>query len=841
MFRTTRLLNLRRLRRQPVRAIISVIAVAAGVALAIAVLVLSTSTSASLRDFGRRLSGPTALRVVGATSRGGLDATVLATVEKTPGVAAAVPIVQAVTYIADASGNATTVVALGVDCHIQALIGSIGCDQAALTKTPDTAPPLISASLARRLGPSATIRTDLGRRPLRGATTIDRLDTLNSGNVVVYALPVAQRLFVRPGRLDAIYVQPAAGVNVAALRATLQRAVGPWNGVLTASDPPPGSGVVTASFVPLFGLLAFFLMGVAGVLVFNTMSLSLEDRRRDLAVIGALGSRTRTLVGGVVAEAAALGCIGGLLGTGAGILLAHPLTSSLSDFTKKFAGVPITVHATLSALVVGVLIGTLLGALAAWVPARRATRMDVAAELSMRDIRLESAPAARLRRVAVYAVVAAIGVGICWLAQRHGAIEQWQAGIGPFGLIVASVGTLMTMGAAAALVARLAQRFVARSDGATRLGVANLIRDPGRTGVMAVAIGAVVAIAFMVASTHVSIRDAIAHGVRTGSHNEIVVSTLAPNNSINIDAKPSADLARRLARIPGVAALETNATLLTGHTMAGLIGVSAYQRPVFTLSIVEGPPGATVFAQGKVLIGVGLARDKGLRPGSPLQLDTPTGQHTVTVGGVWLNGNYNGHVVDMPLPLFRQLYGDQPTESLGVLPAPGVDVQDLANRIRAAHLDPDLIVDTPSQVVNRASHDIGRQLKTFNALLRAMLFMAFIAVLSTLLLVGAQRRRELGLLAAVGMEPRQLARMTITEALTVGIIGVLLSVIGAVVMNIAFTLLVPIIVGYKDPIRFAFSSMAIWGAVALVVVVAAAALPAWRTSRVEVLEALQYE
>ena len=531
-------------------------------------------------------------------------------------------------------GGNVPVIVFGVDCRVQALIGDIGCSPAALAATRDTAPPFISAALARRLGPDGVLRTDVGRRPLRGAATVGRLDALNGGNVAVYALPVAQRLFDRPGRLDAIYVQPATGANVAALRTTLQKAVGSWNGVLRATDPPPGAGVVTAAFVPLFGLLSLGVLGIAAVLVYNTMSLSLEDRRRDLAVIGALGCRSRTLVGGVVAEGASIGLVGGLLGTLGGVLLAHPLTASLSDFTQKFAGIPIRVHATASAVIIGALLGTALGALAAWVPARRALKMDVAAELSNRDLRADAAPGARVRRVVVYGTLAAAGVGVCWLSQRNGAIEPWQATAAPVGVVLSSAATLMTIGAAAALVARLAQRLVARGDGTTRLGVNNLVRDPGRTGVMAVAVASVVALAFLLSSTHKSIHDAIAHGVASGNQHELVVSTISPNNSLNIDAKASPALQARIAAIPGVDYLDRQVTVLTGHDQAGLIGVHGAEHPQLTLSLVAGSKNPADFAKGRVLIGATLARTRHLRPGSILQLDTPTGRKPVVVGGI---------------------------------------------------------------------------------------------------------------------------------------------------------------------------------------------------------------
>src|SRR4051812_23790827 len=104
MIRSFRLLNLRRLRRQPLRAAIAIIAVAAGVSLALSVVILRSSITYSFEQFGQQVAGPTPLRVIGATNRGGLDPAVIPKIEATQGVEAAVPVVQAVTLAHPAKG-----------------------------------------------------------------------------------------------------------------------------------------------------------------------------------------------------------------------------------------------------------------------------------------------------------------------------------------------------------------------------------------------------------------------------------------------------------------------------------------------------------------------------------------------------------------------------------------------------------------------------------------------------------------------------------------------------------------------------------------------------------------
>ena len=150
-------------------------------------------------------------------------------------------------------------------------------------------------------------------------------------------------------------------------------------------------------------------------------------------------------------------------------------------------------------------------------------------------------------------------------------------------------------------------------------------------------------------------------------------------------------------------------------------------------------------------------------------------------------------------------------------------------------------MQTPVQLASSVSADVRSQLAPFWALQRGLLVVAFVAVLSTLLLVGVQRRRELGLLAAVGMRPSELFGMVMSEAAVVALIGVGLGILGAVGQYEASRQVIPIFIGYKDPFRLAGGSVLVYGPLVALVVLAAAALPAWRTSRMEVVGSLRYE
>jgi len=407
---------------------------------------------------------------------------------------------------------------------------------------------------------------------------------------------------------------------------------------------------------------------------------------------------------------------------------------------------------------------------------------------------------------------------------------------------IASLAFIVAAGVVSPLVIGLWRRRASGGGAPTRLGLANLVREPGRTGTMTAAVAAPVAVAFIIASFVSSIHESVVTNVTKGSEHTVRASTLPVNNSITIDSKLSPEVLDGLRRIPGVTRVDRDAALLVGQNKDALVGVVGTEHAVrLPFALFRGTKDLARFERGEVLVGANLARQQNLRAGSRLRLPTPTGWGYVTVQGVWDNGDFNGRAVSMPLSLLERLYGPQPAQDVGLRLAPSASPSRVVDAVHRARLDPALQAWTPTELAHVISRDIKGQFASFWAIQRALLLVAFVAVLATLLLVAVQRRRELALLAAVGMRPSELGRMVVLEAVIVGVAGTVLGAVFGVGMYLALQLVLPIFIGFHDPFRLDPSSIPVWGAVATAIVVAAATWPAWRTARVEVLANLQYE
>ena len=900
--RALRLLSLRHLRRHPLRLLVAVVAVAAGTSLAASVAIVRASVPASVAEVSRALAGPAPLRVVGATSRGGLEQSVEKAVARTPGVKLALGMVQATTLVGPdtpSTRGSETVLAIGLDCTgkvAEALPGlcmapaapsepplppaaggrvsagpGLPAEPSAPAQGPHSggalpgeaplgqAPPgsiYVSPSLLRRFGARypgrggaasrgagvrpapPVLRTDLGVVPLSGAPVLPALDHLDGGRAVLMPLAESQALFDRPGLLDVVYVLPAKGTSIRVLSSRLSRVVGRQDAVLGASVPPPAVSLATGSYLPLLTLIALLAAAVAGVLVYDVVALSLQERRRHNAIAAALGVPRLLLASGPLIEAGVIGVAGGLGGVAAGALLARPVVAPLSAFTSSLAGVPIGVHVPPSVVAEGAAFGLVVALAAAALPLRRALVADVVAELSEHAADLEVLPRVPIRRGLGFALLSLVGLAACWLSQRDGGISAWQLYAGIAGFLVLIAGLVLAVGAFTPAIAWSVRRCGLPRRAMARLGLANLVRHPARSAVMAIALAGSVGVAVMTSGFTASVQGAIAGSFAPAGEGRVRVSAGATGNGIDLDSKVPPSVLARLGRLPGVAAVDTEVALLTGNRPGNLVGVVAYTHAEVHGPVLLGTANQLLFERGEVMIGAGLARRRHLRPGSRVRLDTPSGLASVPVQGVWNDGAFAGSVVTMPMAELVRLYGPQPPTDVLLVPARGKSPASLAAEVRRARLAPYLRVATPAERAAAAESSVSAQLGAFWALQRALVVVAFVAVLSTLLLAGVMRQRELATLVAVGVEPRQVFSMVLAEAGAVGVIGALLG-IGFGVAGLAGLLWVaPLLLGYADPYVLDPASMSLYALLGVAVALVAGAWPAWRASRVPVLDAL---
>ncbi|MEY2470091.1 MAG: putative transport system permease protein [Actinomycetota bacterium] len=824
--------HIRGLRQRWSRTLLAVIAVGAGSSMVVGVVIAKHSLDTSIAAFGDRLTGNATLRVQGAGDHGGLDASVLPRVRAVPGVAAAVPLVVTITQVADSRGRESLIPALGVDCSAQALVGSFDCTPEMIGALGDN--PVVSPILQKKLGAKGVVRTDLGELPTANVFALDQLNRINGGLVALFELGASQRQFVRPNGLDQILVVPAKGTDPVALRAAVTEAAGKNNHVVDA-NAPIGSSIVATLLLPFLFLISLIGLVIGAQLVRNTLELSLEERRRELATTAALGATPRDVMTGLMTEGVIIGLLGGAVAIGAGVLVARAFVGSLSAELAKATGLTIPVSTPPFAVVVCALVGVGVSVLASIRPARRAANLDLVAELSDRT-RFEAVRTGSNRRLAITGVLAVAAVAGGWFGKAGGSLQTWQP---PVAIVALVVSSIIAYVASAQITPRLLaalRRAPGFGTGPMRVALSNVLGSPRRTAAITIAIAAPVYVSVVLGGISPGIGAGAKELAIAGTAGHVLVSTLDVNNTAGVDAKVTPDLQRRLAALPGVSRLEPNYFVGYDHEVYAL---NAIDGDAPTYRVYKGLSGPEALAQGKVMLGPALARRNSFGPNDSITVPGRFGFKTYVVGGVWASSESLGFSITMRGDQMRELVGERPPDNIHVLPTPGTTPAELARSIRAAHLDPRLRVFDPDELGREMKRAFGDITAPFRSLQKAMIIVALIATASTLVLAAAQRRRDNAVLAAIGMSPVDLARATVVETGLIAMAATVTTAVTSQLMLLSFTWSSGVVSGMEIPYRIDVTTIGIAAVVVAFIAVVGATIPAWRTARTNVIAALR--
>ncbi len=318
---------------------------------------------------------------------------------------------------------------------------------------------------------------------ITGIVTFGSDDNLLGETIAGFSLPTAQALFDSRGRYDAIDVLAKPGADNVALQAAIARVLPA--GVQVVSGQTVAGELTSAvdselSFISTALLVfAFIALFVGGFTIFNTFSITVGQRTRELALLRVVGASRRQLFRSVLGEAALMGLAASLVGLGLGVLAALGLKALLSGFGISLPSAPLVFEPRTAVVAIAVGVGVTM--ISAIIPARRAVRIAPVAALVEHS---EDEPESSRRRMLVGGIVAAIGVLVLVVGLTKPAIAL--VGLGTLAVFVAA-------GMLASIVARpmagvLGRPLVALLGTPGKLGRENAMRNPRRTAQTAAAL-----------------------------------------------------------------------------------------------------------------------------------------------------------------------------------------------------------------------------------------------------------------------------------------------------------------------------------------------------------------
>jgi putative ABC transport system permease protein len=667
------------------------------------------------------------------------------------------------------------------------------------------------------------------------------VESIGGATFAVFDVPTAQRLLDRVGELNAISVAAKAGTTpeqlVRDLDQELPASVQVRTGVEQADEDSGEIATFTniiRYFLLSFGFVALF---VGAFVIFNTLSMTVAQRTRELATLRTIGASRRQVLGSVMIEAFVIGLFASVTGLFLGLLLAVGLNElfKLLEVELPTTSLRLTTAAIIGSLAVGIVI-TLLAGLA---PAVRATRVPPISAVR------EGAtlPPSRFARFWPYVAGVLIALAVAALSYSLFAddVDIVQR------LLAIAVGVLALFVGVALLSSRLVRPLAAlvgwparRTGGAAgRLAHGNTLRNPGRTAATAAALMIGIALVTFVAVLGAGMRDSNRDAIEKQIRADLIITSEDGYSPFVAGATEAAQ------RAPGVE-VATEVREEIGRAGGSGKDISGIDPGLITNGYAfdwkEGSD-ATLGQLGRngAIVWEDFAEDENLSVGDTFTVEAPGGKR----GEFQVKGIVDPPpfypllgAVTIPKRSFDALF-DVERNQFTFLNVAGGPTEESKDAVDAALRQyPDARVQTRQEWIDKEDEEFQQFLSMLYVLLALSVVVSIAGIINTLVLAVFERTRELGMLRAVGMNRRQVRRMIRHESIITALIGAALGLPLGIFLG---ALIIQALGQYEIQFKVPLDQLILFAVVAVVVGVLAAILPARRAARLNVLRALQYE
>ncbi|MXV86642.1 MAG: ABC transporter permease [Acidimicrobiales bacterium] len=670
----------------------------------------------------------------------------------------------------------------------------------------------------------------------------------NAGVGAIFSLfdtETAQEVLGYPGEFTVISVRAEAGADIAELQTRIEAVLPDGVEVITAADSEEEFSDATETFIGPFQTIllvfAFIVLFVSMFIISNTFNIVLGQRVRELSLLRAVGATPQQVRRSVLTESAIIGIVASVAGLGLGMLgalgikaLFNALGASLPE-----GSLPLTLRTVLWAVAVGVGFTVL----ASLVPAIKASRISPVAGLSEGTTSDERASLG-WKRLASGGVLLAIGLVL--------------TGLGLFGDFDGATPQLSTLGAGAAitfvavsvlspLVARSVVSLLARPlvwimPISGRLARANAARNPRRTSATAVALTIGLALVTMVSIVGQSLKVSFGNRLATAFTADFIVTV---DTQAGLPKTLSSDIQAAGIGTPvgfdfDLVQIETSnteaqtAVVQTTLTAARIGDLDA----VINIDVTEGTLDG-FDPQSGLLIHSDVAGDEGLALGDQVDLTFVSGDRvTVSVAAIFEgSGFWSNWFID------SALHSQVATTAFDdiVMVQSAIDDPEAA---RAAIDDvltayPQAVLEDRQEFQESIESNLNTVLVLVNVFLGFALLIALVGIVNTLTLSVFERIREIGLLRAVGMTRRQMRRMIRWEAAAVSLYGAVVGVVLGGAFGLATSAAIP--EDIIDTISIPAAQLVFFLVISVAFGLIAALFPAFRASRMNVLDAIADE
>ncbi|MGD9896944.1 MAG: FtsX-like permease family protein [Candidatus Methylacidiphilaceae bacterium] len=838
----------RQILRHPAMSAVTVLSVALGVALFIGVLVLNQSALSAFRASVDATAGKANLEVAGDGLP--MDEELLRTVRSTPGIAAATPLVEQVCLLADHPGEYLQLA--GIDLFTNYPFRSFMLETGGASERDlleffrDPRAIALTGTLARRLGlrlgDRITVRTERGP-----ATFVLRYLVEFRGSAVgadehlaLLDISSAQEGLGMVGKLSRISCLLENGAEAEQVASLLRKRLSPSVIIQTPERRSRRVEKMLGAFELNLTALSLVSLLVAMYMIYNAVEASVVRRRGEIGLLRSLGLQRSGVHLLFLGEALVVGGVGVLLGLPLGLLLARSLLGVISESVTAIYLLLHIERISVSAGAIGIAALAGLAAVvgAAWFPAREAAGVQPVEAFSFGTLAEKSRRAGPRWALAAFVCWTLSGVS-AWLALAAGPPEL------SFG---SALFALLGFTFLVPLVCQQISRACRFRSVLPRLAMAHFSHSLHHNGITIAALLAALAMYVSVTVMIFSFRRTVDDWLHRTVTADLFVAPAINVRAGTQQALPPA-VVKAVESLPSVAAVERYREQkidFRGETVKCAVVRFPIAAQYSGLSLRRGDARRVLIEAAnldRVIVNESFAKRFGVQEGDILELPTPRGIYPFTVAGVFYDYTTEFGLFLMDWGAYRRYWNEDRSQTLGLYLRPGVDAEGVRQSLqRAIAASGDWVVYSNREVRKEVFRVFDETFTVTELLKGITLIVCASGIFLNFVILGVERRREIGVLRSIGVSRSGVERMLAGEAALLGGIASALGLVAGLGLSLVLTYVInPSFFGWT--VRWAMPWNLVWELPPLVVLAAlfSAYWPARQCARIPVAEAMRME